>query len=414
MRILFSVHGYKPAYRLGGPILSVSALAEGLVRNGHEVTVFTTNSNLDEDLDVVTDKPMIVDGVKVWYFRHEEPLRHWLGPIRYLSKSMGFLYAPEMRAALERVVPQVDIVHTHLPFVYPTYAASRAALRHNKPLFYHQRGVFDPARLRFRGLKKRVFIELFEKPVMRKAARLIALTSAEVASYRALGIDTPATVIPNGIDADAYGNRPRAQNKGGLDGSSRGALILFMGRVHPIKGADLLLDAFIRIAAAHPLARLVFAGPDEWGTESIMRGRAKAAGIADRVEFSGMVSGDEKKDLLARADLFCLPSAGEGFSMAILEALASETPVLISPGCNFPEVFDAGAGRVVPNDELELATALSSMISDLPELRAMGQRGRAFVIRNYSWDQITERMIDAYSAALAEASTNGQPIAANY
>jgi glycosyltransferase involved in cell wall biosynthesis len=402
VRILFAVHGYKPAYRLGGPILSVAALAEGLIRRGHAVTVFTTNSNLDEDLDVPTDRPVNVDGVEVWYFRHEEPLRIWFARIPYLSKSIGFLYAPRMRSELDVCVPDVDIVHTHLPFMYPTYAASRAALRHGKPLFYHQRGVFDPARLRFRRLKKRLFLELFEKPVMRRATRLIALTAAEVSSYRALGIKTPTSIIPNGIDTRAYRSQPGARANDRLKIPPQAVVILFMGRIHPIKGADILLEAFLKIAAAHPLAWLVVAGPDEWGAEEKMRARALQSGIAERIVFTGMIEGEEKKDLLARADLFCLPSAGEGFSMAILEALASGTAVLISPGCNFPEVEDAGAGRVVPNDAADLSRAIALMIGDRLALQAMGVKGRAFVLAHYSWDRIVEKMEAAYQAALSD------------
>src|SRR5262245_23548825 len=124
MHILYAVPAYKPAYRLGGPIISVSALAERLVRKGHRVTVFTTNSNLDEDLEVPLDQPVDVDGVEVWYFRREEFIKRWLPFVPYLSRSMGFLYAPLMPRQLERLVPKIDLVHVHLPFVYPTYAAA--------------------------------------------------------------------------------------------------------------------------------------------------------------------------------------------------------------------------------------------------------------------------------------------------
>ena len=200
MKILYAVHGYKPAYKVGGPIYTVSATAERLVRKGHEVIVFTTNSNLDEDLNVPTDQCIDVDGVQVWYFKREELIQKWLSFSPYLSKSMGFLYAPAMRAQLDRIVPSVDVVHTHMPFVYPTYAAGNSAIRYQKPLFYHQRGVFDPARLAFRGMKKRLYIKAIERPIMRNATTLIALTEAEVRSYRQLGVLTPCSVIPNGVD----------------------------------------------------------------------------------------------------------------------------------------------------------------------------------------------------------------------
>ncbi|HEY4641949.1 MAG TPA: glycosyltransferase, partial [Thermoanaerobaculia bacterium] len=156
MRILYATPGYKPAYRIGGPILSVSAAAERLVRKGHEVTVVTTNANLDQDVDVPLAQPVDVEGVTVWYFRREEPLRKWLPFVPYLSRSMGYMYAPELRAALDRLVPQHDVVDTQMPFVYPTYAASRAALRHHKPLFYHQRGNYLDTHLGRRRFKKDV------------------------------------------------------------------------------------------------------------------------------------------------------------------------------------------------------------------------------------------------------------------
>lgn len=199
MRILYVVHGYKPAYRLGGPIHSVSAAAEWLVRKGHEVIVFATNSNLDEDLDVPTNQPVDVNGVQVWYFKHEEPIQKWLPFIPYLSKSIGFLYAPGMKAQLYRLIPTVDIVHTQMPFIYPSYAAGKAAIRHHKPLFYQQRGVLSPDHLKFRALKKRLYINVIERPIMRNATTLIALTESEVESYRALGVQTPCRVIPNGV-----------------------------------------------------------------------------------------------------------------------------------------------------------------------------------------------------------------------
>ena len=169
---MYTVHGYKPAYRIGGPIISVSAKAEMLVKKGHKVTVFTTNSNLDEDLDVPTGQAIDVNGVEVWYFKREALLKKWLFFIPYISKSMGYLYAPKMRSALDELVPNVDIVHTHLPFIYPTHAAARAAFKYGKPLFYHQRGVFDPERLKYRPLKKCTFIHFIEKPIFQRANTL--------------------------------------------------------------------------------------------------------------------------------------------------------------------------------------------------------------------------------------------------
>jgi glycogen synthase len=97
MKILFVVHGYKPAYRIGGPILSVSALAEKLVEKGHEVTVFTTNSNQSEDLDIATDCAHIINGVEVWYFKRKQIGGKAFSFITYFAKSIGYLYVPELK-----------------------------------------------------------------------------------------------------------------------------------------------------------------------------------------------------------------------------------------------------------------------------------------------------------------------------
>src|SRR5262245_12923475 len=99
MRIIFTVHGYKPAWRVGAPITSVSSLAEGLVRRGHEVTVLTSNSNLDQDLEVPTNTPIDVDGVRVFYFDRSEPLKQLFPGVSYFAKSMGYLYSSRMKLA---------------------------------------------------------------------------------------------------------------------------------------------------------------------------------------------------------------------------------------------------------------------------------------------------------------------------
>lgn len=405
LRVLFAVHGYKPAYRIGGPILSVSAVAERLVRRGHHVTVFTTNSNLDQDLDVPLDQAVDVDGVEVWYFRRQDPGKGMASLLPYVFRSMGFLYAPAMAAALDGLVPQVDLVHTHLPFIYPTYAAAHAAFRHRRPLFYHQRGVFDPNRLKFRALKKRLFLFAVERPILRRATTLFALTPAEVESYRALGVQTPCRVVPNGIDVALYRTEPGpAFDRSRIPDSA--TVVLFLGRLHPTKGADELLEAFLRVAGDRPDCVLVLGGPDEWNLEARFRDRIQSSRAAERVLFPGMVSGEAKLDLLARADLFCLPSDAEGFSMAVLEALSSATPVMISPGCHFPEVEAADAGRVVETAPGPMAAALSDLMSDRARLSVMGRRGRDLVARQYGWDAVVDAIEDAYREGIARSQAH--------
>jgi glycosyltransferase involved in cell wall biosynthesis len=396
LRVLYAVHAYKPAYRVGGPVISVSAAAESLVSRGHKVTVFTTNANLDEDLDVPVNQPIMVDGVEVWYFKRREPLQLLFPFFSYLSKSIGYLYTPALAKALKQLINEFDLVHTHMPYVYPTLATGRVAIKADKPLFYHQRGVFDPERLKFRKVKKSLYIAAVERPIMRKATTLIALTEKERENYRKLKVNTPCRIIPNAIDTATYLQVPSDYLSSFFPFGQDHIVLLFLGRLHPIKGADLLLESFSAIGSQFPKAVLVMAGPDEYGLQSQFKRHVKNAGLANRVLFPGMVTGRLKIDLLARADLFCLPSVAEGFSMAILEAMASATPVLISPRCHFPEVENYGAGWVVDRVVEQWTKSLAKILSRSHQLSSMGEKALGYVKSTFSWEKVTTLLEEVY------------------
>ena len=400
MHILYVAHGYKPAYRLGGPVWSISALAEGMVARGHEVTVFASNGNGDDDLEVPTDRPVSVDGVTVRYFRREEPLKRYLPSIKYLSQSIGYMYTPDLLGVLRPMLPSIDIVHTQMPFVYPTQAAARVALAQRKSLFYSQRGVFDPSRLRFRGLKKSLYIRFVERPIMQRATGLVALTPEEVRSFQALRVKAPIHLVPNGIDVDRF---RRSVDRGALADmgiSHAHRVILFMARLHELKGPDLAVDAFFAVAQRYPDAILVLAGNDEQNLMPGLRARIADRNLTGRVLVPGMVIGDRKLDLLARADLFVLPSVAEGLSMAILEALASATPVIISRECNMPMVAEMGAGAVVDRSASAFADAISRFLGDDTTLEVARERAYMLARDHFGWAPILDRLESIYAKAL--------------
>ncbi len=405
LNIVFATHGYKPAYRLGGPIISVSSLAESLVQLGHRVTVITTNSNLDVDLECDSGEPVDVEGVSVLYFKRSEYLRKVFGRIPYISGTSGYAYSSELGQAAARHIGSADLVHTHIPFVYPTLACARVAKRLRKPLFYHQRGAFDPNRLQFRQLKKAMYMKFVERPILDYATGLVALTAAEKDSYRRVGATAPCTVIPNGIRVGNYRASPMAQPLGIAPDKQ---VILFLGRLHDIKGAELLLSAFLQAFPNDASKVLVMAGPDECGLERKLKQASNSLHSFGRVLFPGMMMGEEKLDLLARADVFCLPSEAEGFSMAVLEALASSTPVVISPGCHFQEVADSGAGIVCDRSVDAFAFALKNIFANSSELKAMGARGYKLVVEKYKWETIASSTIELYRDGIERMQANGE------
>ena len=402
MRILFSVLGYKPAYRVGGSAVAVAALAENLVKRGHQVVVFTSNSNLNEDLDVPVNQPVMVEGAEVWYFDHQEPLKKYLPFVPYISQSVGYLYLPLLQKVLSKRIREFDLVHTHMPFVYPTQAVARMGIKHNIPVFYHQHGVFAPNYLRFRGLKKHLYISLVEKPIMQKAAFLIALTEAEIRSYRDLGVTTPCRIVPNGIDVNLYCQKtePEFMVKDEFFIRESDTVILFLARLHTIKGADFLLDVFLQLFNKYPNIKLILAGPDQHNIRAQLRIKVSLAGANNSVCVPGMVTGELKHKLLARADLFCLPSLAEGFSISILEAMASATPVLITPECNFSNLEMRSAGWVVERDQQKWVKKVSYLIENRSELASAGENALDLVKKCYTWDMAVDRLEEAYAEGL--------------
>lgn len=396
MKLLYTISGYKPAYRLGGPIISVSSLAEKMAQKGHDVYVLTTNSNLDEDIDVPLGKVINKNGVKVIYNQRLNFSLKILNFVPYISKSSGFVYAPEMKKFLRSNIQSFDLIHTHLPFIYPTYIASCFANKYNKPLFYHQRGVLDPKRINFRSIKKKIYIKAFELPILKRANTLIALTKEEKENYEKLGVKTPCRIIPNGVDIKNYRTKPK-NNLLWIQEDKK--VILFMGRLHPIKGAKKLIEAFVDINEKVPQAILVMAGPDEYGLESELRTLVDKKNLSKRIFFTGMVTGEIKRDLLARADIFCLPSVAEGFSMAILEAMASSTAIIASRECNFDDIECHGAGKIIENTKAEVSKSLIQFIEN-SDLKEMGRRGFELVRNEYSWDIIADNMIQVYEEGI--------------
>ncbi len=376
--------------------MSVSAVSERLVRKGHKVIVFTSTSNLDTDLNVPVNQPIDVEGVEVWYFKRYEPIKKIFPFFPYLSESVGFLYTPDIKQALNKVMPTVDLAHTQQPYIYPTYATAKSAIQNKKPLFYHQRGAFNSKRLDFRGLKKRIYIASIEKPIMHKAITLIALTEEERNDYRRLGVRTYCEIIPNGIDPTFYHAEPEYESLKKFKLSDNQKVILFLGRLHPTKGIDILFKAFLKISSFFPDAVLVLAGPDECNIEEKLKHSAKGSGLENRIIFPGMVEGRDKINLLARADMFCLPSISEGFSTAVLEAMASATPVLLSSGCHFSEVESRQAGWVVEGGIDEWARKLTVLLKESELLKKTGKNARELVRTKYSLDNTVDKLEAVY------------------
>ena len=403
MKILQVIPYFHPALQYGGPIPVVMGLSRALAARGHHVTVATTTADGSAELDVPVNTSIKKDNFEIIYFRRLRWERLFTA-IRYVGQSVGFFYSPQLRDYLNRIVQDFDIVHVHDMFCYPAVKAGQIARRNGVPYFVHTHCLLDPARFVRRRFKKTMFMNLLGGKLLNQARGIIALTETEREHLREYEFTAEIGVIPNGTDINGCQNGSESQIRN-LRGLENKQVILFLGRLHLVKGVDLLIDAYARIASKHPDSILLIAGPDEVGLEKELVQQVERLKLSRQVKFIGMVQGEVKEDLLRRCDLFALTSHSEGFSMAILEALSFGKPVVITKMCHFDDVGTHCAGFINPAKKEPIARSLDTLLED-PNLRQqMGENAVKLIEDNYTWDIVAEKTERFYSQALQNSHT---------
>ena len=377
VRLLHVVPTYLPATRYGGPIYAVHGLCRALAARGHEVDVFTTNVDGDRDSDVPLGVPVTLDGVHIHYFPSPSAALAGLGRRIYRS--------PDMRAALAERIHSYDLLHLHSVFLWPTYAAARAAESARIPYVVSPRGMLVSELIRRKSpLVKRAWIRLIERHTFRRASATHFTAQREWDDARLISIPLPAPfIVPNGIDL------PLPSQAARLDDT-----LLVLGRVNWKKGLDRLLDAIKLV----PAAKVIIAGNDEEELLPKLREQAERNGIAGRVDFRGPVSGEAKEQLLRTSTALVLPSLSENFGNVVLEAMAVEMPVIVTPEVGLAaDVAHSGAGIVSSGQPAELAAAIQNLLRDREARADMGQRGRELVQSRFTWERVAAQMEEHYS-----------------
>jgi glycosyltransferase involved in cell wall biosynthesis len=385
MRILHVVPTYFPARRYGGPIVAVHGLCKALAVRGHTVDVFTTNVDGSETLAVPESVPVDVDGVRVRYFP---------SPFRRLY------WSPAMRSALDAETGTYDVVHIHAVYLWTGIAAARAARKAGVPYVISPRGMLVPELIRRKSrIVKTLWLRLAEQPGFAQAAAIHLTSALEGQEAVRTGLPLPSPfVVPNGIDVEPRPDVPRDD-----------ATLLFLGRVSWKKGLDRVIAALPSL----PSIRFAIAGNDDEELTPRLRELAQQHGVSDRVDFLGPVYGAAKNELLARATLFVLLSTSENFGNAVLEALAMETPVVLSGDVGLAEeVVRAGAGIIGLEEVAEL-------LRDRERRQQMGRNGRKLVESRFAWPRVAQEMEEAYerivgsrqSASLAVGSSKARSTA---
>jgi len=280
------------------------------------------------------------------------------------------------------------------------YTAAGVAKKLGKPYVVTPHGMLDPWALGQKRWKKKLALALGYRRVLNNAAFLHYLNLDELRLTQNLHLKPPGKIVPNGIFLEEFDLLPE---KGVLRAEhpefAQAKLVLFLSRLHYKKGLDFLADAFAIVSREFADAHLVVAGPDD-GARAAFESQIARLGIASRVHLIGPVYGPKKLAVLRDADCFCLPSRQEGLSVAILEALACETPVVITPGCHFPEAKESGSGIITELNAAAIAEGIATMLRDPAAARRMGQNGRKLIVSRFTWPQAAQQLINGYREVL--------------
>ena len=345
-----------------GPSYSVTALSKALTRQGHDsATMAVGRRELEAGLEIYPQDLLRV------------PLAN------RLMSSHGLKRAVYLAAA------KGAVLHMHGLWLLPNFYPAGAARRYGVPLIVSTRGMLGLKALAFSRKRKQVVWALAQKRAVQMAACFHATAETEVEDIRRAGLSAPVAVISNGIDIQESALTTGART------------VLYLGRLHPIKGIDQLVAAWSRVAERHPAWQLRIAGPSEFGCKEALERQVRELAVP-RVHFEGPLYGPDKLEAYRQAGLFVLPSLNENFGMVVAEALAAGTPVISTKGAPWAGLETEGCGWWVDHGWEPLVSALCAALA-LPdeERMAMGARGQAWMARDFGWDRIAARMAEVYA-----------------
>jgi glycosyltransferase involved in cell wall biosynthesis len=360
----------------GGPAYSVPRLCAALRDRGVRTTLLSVDT-------LPTSQNRIADCGNC--DRRLLPLDYANIPIaRELRASSGLLSDLGREAAVS------DLIHNHGLWLMPNVYAGWVAARSRTPLIVAPRGTLGGAALRFSRLKKQIFWQLLQGPAVRCASCYHATSGQEYEDIRTYGLTQPVAIVPNGIDLPKLGDAEQPQ-------ATADRCVLSLGRIHPKKGLDRLLQAWAKLESAYPNWQLRIVGPAELRHDDELRLVARRLGL-ENVSIEPGLYDEQKSAAFRSADLFVLPTLNENFAMTVAESLAEGTPVVCTKGAPWAGLERERCGWWIDHGVDPLAATLGNAMR-LPRenLVAMGRRGRAWMVRDFGWDAIASKMTMVYT-----------------
>lgn len=364
----------------GGPSEVIPNLCASLVENGCNVTLATVDGPHSEATKVASR-----NGVNLISFKEK-----YFSTIRY---------TPGLKAFLKSNVGNFDIVHNHGHWLYPNWIGCKYAKKANVPLVTTPHGTLVPGMLAKSSLKKRISWGVFDHDIVRYANKIHALSEAEKIGMegrlRSANLNK-VVVIPNGTYIPDQRSCRSFYETYNVPNNKK--ILLFLSRVHPIKGIFDLVAVWKELSKQFSDWQLVIVGPSSESDKVKLNGL-----VADMatISFLGPLYGDDKLSVFSSASAFVLPSYAEGLPTAILEAAANKLPVVCSEECNFPELNLRNGSVVFSAGESSLKIALEKFLElNEFEKREIGENAYKFISQCFSWDRVAKDWIQVYREIL--------------
>lgn len=362
----------------------IQAESDGVANCGRNLSL-ALNRKVDLEVHILKVKGAVPSdlNVKLYEIKHFPKL---LKPLNALCVS------PQMDKGVCNAMEDTDILHAHSLWMMQTYYAYKAVKGKDVKLCIHIHGTLSPWALQRSRLKKRLSsIFLKQRKALERADLLIASCEDEYRDIRNYGLKNPVAIISNGIEIPKLPSFSVKKEK----------TLVFLSRIHPKKGIDILLKSWRAIQDKYPDWNLRIAGNDSSEYAASLKDYCSTQQCS-RVEFTGELRGLEKHEFLAKASLFVLPTFSENFGIAVGEALACGTPVITTTGAPWSGLADNDCGLWIDLSVENLTKALEEMMSrPMDELARMGQNGREWMKRDFSWDEIANRTIRSYEWLLS-------------
>lgn len=373
MKILQVIPYFNP--KKGGDVAVAYQISKYLSQMGHDVTIITSNHEFD------TNYAKSLQDVNVI-------------PFDCLINLNKLIITPSMNKWLNNEIEGYDIIHLHNFRTYQNSIIQYYAKKYGVPHILQAHGAL-PRIIEKKGLKY-LFDVFFGFKILRDASKVIGLTKTEADQYNKMGVDeNKIEIVPNGIDRSEYENLPDKgifRRKYGIKSEEK--IVLFLGRIHQIKGVDLLVEAFSDLASKMEDVKLVIAGPDD-GFLSTIKAQIENLKIGDRIIFTGPLYGMSKLEAYVDAEVYVLSSVYETFPMTVLEACACGTPVIVTNRCGISDVVEK-VGYVVEYDKEQLRDAVLRLLSDDVLRQRFGKEGMRLVRGEFVWDKIMKTIEQIY------------------